>query len=281
MKMKNAPKYGINPSRYRSALALSPCACAFVALLIASCSKGRNFAFMEKFLAANGLRGTVIVENLSGSERSARNRESDEDGAFLPASTFKIPNTLIALEEGAVKSADEVIPWDGENKGFKEWNKDQCVISALPSSCVWFYQELARRVGDETYRAWLERLDYGNGKTGPRLDTFWLDGDIRITPKQQISFLKKIYREEFPFKKSSYAVLKKALIVKETDSYVLRAKTGWTMRVKPQIGWYVGWLETKGEPWFFVVRIDIDEKEDARFREEAAIRALEGLGLME
>jgi len=103
---------------------------------------------------------------------------------------------------------------------------------------------------------------------------------LRVTPDQQIAFLKKVYREEFPFAKEHYAVLKKALIVKRTEAYVLRAKTGWTQRVKPQIGWYVGWLESKGAAWFFAVRIDIKSDRDAAFREKAALKAFEGLGLI-
>lgn len=249
--------------------------------LIAPAAKadGRDFSFMDAYFKANGLSGTVIVENLSGSERYVSGAEG-EDRAFLPASTFKIANTLIALEEGAIGSAEETIAWDGKDKGLPEWNKEQSIMTALPSSCVWFYQELARRIGNAAYLAWLKRLYYGNAKTGKDLDSFWLDGDLRITPRGQIAFLKQVYRQEFPFKGESYAALKKALTVKRSGASVLRAKTGWTMRVKPQTGWYVGWLETRDEAWFFAVRIDIRGERDASFREKAALRALEGLGLL-
>lgn len=248
-------------------------------LASAANADGRDFSFMDAYFKSNRLSGTVIVENLSGSERYVYGAEG-EDRAFLPASTFKIANTLIALEEGAVKSVEETVPWDGKDKGLPEWNRDQCVMTALPSSCVWFYQELARRIGNAAYLAWLKRLDYGNAKTGKDLDSFWLDGDLRITPKGQIAFLKKVYREEFPFKGESYAALKNALTVKRSGASVLRAKTGWTMRVKPQTGWYVGWLETGKDAWFFAVRIDIMAERDAVFREKATLRALEGLGLL-
>ncbi len=251
-------------------------------LLLASASafaQASDFSFMDDYFKANGIAGTVIVENLKGDKRFVCGEEG-ADLRFLPASTFKIPNTLIALEEGAVKDASEIIRWDGKDKGYPEWNKDQCVMTALPSSCVWFYQELARRVGNAAYLRYLKATDYGNAETGKNLDTFWLDGDLRISPNEQIAFLKKVYREEFPFMRSSYAALKEALIVKRGPGYIVRAKTGWTMRVKPQIGWYIGYAETKEEVWFFAVRIDIGSDRDAGFREKAAFRALEGLGLI-
>ncbi len=68
---------------------------------------------------------------------------------FLPASTFKIPNTLIALEEGVIQNEKDIIEWDGEDKGWSQWNKDQSLETAFPLSCIWFYQELASRVGDK------------------------------------------------------------------------------------------------------------------------------------
>jgi beta-lactamase class D len=273
----------LNPKRVArlplKAWARAFAASAFLFLPAFAAAQKADFTFMSDFLRENGLAGTVIVENLSGSLRYVHG-ESTSDLGYLPASTFKIANTLIALEEGAVKDADEFIAWDGKDKGLSDWNHDQSILTALPSSCVWFYQELARRVGNTAYLRWLKTIGYGNGKTGPILDSFWLDGDLRISPNQEIAFLKKVYREDFPFKKSSYAVVKEALIVKRTASYVLRAKTGWTQRVRPQIGWYVGWLEAKGCVWFFAVRLDLHSDSDAPFREKAALKALLGLGLL-
>lgn len=263
-------------TRHIARLALA----SILALASASASaQNPDFSFMDEYLKANGISGTVIVENLKGDKTFVCGAEG-ADRRFLPASTFKIPNTLIALEEGAVKSPTEIIAWDGKDKGSREWNKDQSIMTALPSSCVWFYQELARRVGNEAYLRRLKAMDYGNAKTGKNLATFWLDGDLRISPKEQIVFLKKVYREELPYMRSSYAALKDALIVRRGPGYVVRAKTGWTMRVSPQIGWYVGYAETKDEVWFFAARIDIRSDRDAAFREKAAFKALEGLGLI-
>jgi len=84
---------------------------------------------------------------------------------FTPASTFKICNSLIGLETGVIKDENFVIKWDGVDRGRPEWNKDQDMKSAFRNSTVWYYQEMARRVGGERMKHWLEKANYGNRDT--------------------------------------------------------------------------------------------------------------------
>jgi len=253
----------------------------FLFLLVSLLSFGQNSdaVFLEKFMKENNLRGTIIIESLKDSKKYTYDVKRSEE-RYLPASTFKIVNTLIALQEGVTKSENEYIKWDGLDKGFAEWNKDQNIMTAFPASCVWFYQELARRIGNDRYLYYLKILKYGNGKTGKKVDTFWLDGDLRISAKEQIEVMKNIYFEKYHFNINYYNILKKAMIVDQTDKYIIRAKTGWAMRVNPQIGWYVGYMETKNDVWFFACNIDINKAEDAKFRERITYRAFEELGIL-
>ena len=68
---------------------------------------------------------------------------------FLPASTFKILHSLIALETGVVSDETHVIPWDRTERDVAAWNRDMNMQEAIACSAVWFYQELARRLGRE------------------------------------------------------------------------------------------------------------------------------------
>ncbi len=133
--------------------------------------------------------GTILISSLNGEIEYLHNSNRAQK-RFLPASTFKIPNTLIALEEGVIQNEKDIIEWDGEDKGWSQWNKDQSLETAFPLSCIWFYQELASRVGDKKYRSYLERMDYGNRKTGQDVKSFWLDGDLKISVFEQVQFLK-------------------------------------------------------------------------------------------
>jgi len=236
-------------------------------------------AGLAKLFSERNVKGTIIISSLDGRTEYLYNKVRSEK-RFLPASTFKIPNTLIALEEGAIANEKEIIKWDGEDKGWSSWNKDQSLETAFPISCVWFYQELSKRVGNSKYLSHLEKLHYGNNMTGPDVTTFWLEGDLEISAREQIDFLKKLYKNQLPYKNEHLKIIKKIMIVDETPQYVIRAKTGWAMRIKHQIGWYVGYVETSEQVWFFATNINIEKKSDSTYRKEITMDALKLEGII-
>ena len=128
---------------------------------------------IAKLFDEKNLKGTIIITSLDGSKTYTHNDER-ANTRFVPASTFKIPSTLIALDESAVANENEIIKWDGKDKGIPVWNKDHSMETAFPSSCVWFYQELAQRVGKNKYSKYLKKMKYGNEQIGPEITTFWL-----------------------------------------------------------------------------------------------------------
>lgn len=54
----------------------------------------------------------------------------------LPASTFKIPNSIIALESGIVENDNTLLKWDGKKRYLKIWEKDLTLKDAFRLSCV-------------------------------------------------------------------------------------------------------------------------------------------------
>ena len=230
---------------------------------------------MQDAYAKRGITGCFLLYNMEKDSSIVYN-PSRINKPFLPASTFKIPNSLIALETGAISGIDEVIPWDGVTRNVPNWNQDQNLQSAIKYSVVWFYQELARRIGEERMQDCVTKMHYGNMMAGPVIDTFWLEGDIRITPQQQVEFLKKLITNDLPFKQENIDIVKKILIVIQTDRYVFRAKTGWAARMQ-DIGWYVGYIEIDGQTWIFVNNIDIKTDEDAAARKDIVKEIIDGL----
>ena len=180
---------------------------------------------------------------------------------FLPASTFKIPNSLISLEAGVIKDEEEYIKWDGKVRSREEWNTDANLRTAFKNSTVWFYQELARRVGEKKMQHYIDTLDYGNKNISGGIDMFWLNGSIRITAMQQIFLLRNIFTDKVPFSQRSIDILKKIMILEETPKYTMRGKTGTAIDEKKieggNVGWFVGYLTRENNIYFFALNVDI------------------------
>jgi len=209
--------------------------------------------------------GTFVLYDLNDDKYTIHN-SSRADSAAIPASTFKIFNSLVILDEGAVKNENDTIKWDDKKRWAKQWNKDHTLKSAIKYSAVWFYQECARRVGQERMQFWIDTVGYGNQNISGGIDRFWLDGALRITANQQIEFLKRLYLNKLPFSQESMDIVKEITIRNKTENYTLHAKTGWAVRFTPQIGWYVGWLERDNNVYFFAMNIDIRNNEDSKKR---------------
>ena len=203
-----------------------------------------------------GIEGSIIIYDQNQDVTYEHNRDRNAT-PFLPASTFKILNSLIALETGVIASDLAILTWDGVERSFSVWNRDLNLRTAFQISAVWFYQVLARRIGHESMQQWVANANYGNQTIGraEEIDSFWLTGDIRITPQEQIQFLRRLQANELPFSDSTVAMVKDIMIVEQTPDYTIRAKTGWALA--EEIGWYVGYVEQNNNVYF---RYDICDR---------------------
>ena len=183
---------------------------------------------------------------------------------FVPASTFKITNTLIALETGVVADEREVVPYGGKPQPFPVWAKDMTMAEAMPLSAVPIYQEIARRVGLERYRTWLDKLDYGNGETGAVVDRFWLDGPLQISAMEQAVFLDRLARRELPASRRAMDITASLIRLDARNGRTLYGKTGWQGSGRPSLGWWVGWVDRgSAGPIAFALNIDMAGDADA------------------
>ena len=175
---------------------------------------------------------------------------------LTPASTFKIPNSIIGLETGVIADAEFVIPWDGVTRRMTAWNRDHTLRTAIRDSAVPYYQELARRVGPQRMREWLERLHYGNAQIGEQVDQFWLSGPLAITPLQQLEFLRKLARARLPISARTRDIVLDITRLGELDGKTLHGKTGWSDPDGPtETGWFVGWIEDAQSPRYVAVAV--------------------------
>lgn len=181
---------------------------------------------------------------------------------FIPASTYKIPNSLIALETEVAKGAEHMIPWDvavKPDEGFwsPAWSGNHTLRSAIRLSVYWYYQTIAREIGVERMQEYLDQFDYGNQDLGGGIDQFWLHGDLRISPNEQVRFLERMYSGKLGLSARTTQIVKEILVLEETESYRLSGKTG-TADVTPtrELAWLVGFVEREGEVWFYALNME-------------------------
>jgi beta-lactamase class D len=230
------------------------------------------------------VEGSIVIYDLNQNRTYQYNPERNAT-PFLPASTFKILNSLISLETGVIANDLALLTWDGVERMVPAWNRDLNMRVAFSQSAVWFYQVLARRVGHERMQQWVTEVGYGNGDIGPteEIDRFWLEGALRITPEEQIQFLRRLYSNDLPFSENVVATVKDIMVVETTPDYTLRAKTGWAgfgETDQTQIGWIVGYLEQNNNVYFFATNMDMRDEDDGPARLELTRRCLGDLGLL-
>ncbi|MBD2663978.1 class D beta-lactamase [Richelia sinica] len=227
-----------------------------------------------------GIDGSILICDRNHKKCYEHNPTRNSQ-SFLPASTFKIFNSLVALETGVIANDVAVLTWDGIQRQFPSWNQDTNIRQAFKNSTVWFYQVLARKIGHERMAKFIQQAGYGNRQisTPEQIDKFWLEGPIKITPRQQIEFLQRLERRDLPFSPRTLDLVQDIMVYERTPDYVLRGKTGWATSVTPNIGWFVGYLEQKNNVYFFATNIDVRKNEDLAARIEVTRRSLQALGL--
>ena len=232
---------------------------------------------LEKFFKNRSVVGTFVLFDADSNTMFVWNEERARQ-RFIPASTFKIANSLIGLDAGAVESVDEVLPYGGKPQQFKQWERDTSLRDAIKASNVAIYQELARRIGLERMRQGVKKLGYGNMEIGDAVDRFWLDGPLTISAVEQTQFLNRLVNGDLPVNSSVVHAVKEITPQEETKYYRVRGKTGWVFDAKPQIGWWVGWVEREKKIYPFALNIDITNNKDAAKRIHIGRDCLKSLG---
>ncbi|HEY0970299.1 MAG TPA: penicillin-binding transpeptidase domain-containing protein [Gemmatimonadales bacterium] len=207
-----------------------------------------------------GVTGTFAIRRV-GSDTTEVHDLSRARTPFIPASTFKIPNSIIALELGIVRDEHQRFPFTWPRQEIEAWNRDHTFASALAASVVPVYQQIAREVGEERYREWLARLDYGNRNPGGLVDHFWLDGDLRISALEQLDFLERLATMRLPVSERSQRIVHGMMRQGWSDdcatAYAKTGLSGVAARTDvSNVGWYVGWVETGGDQWVFALNLD-------------------------
>lgn len=217
---------------------------------------------LGNYFKENNVQGCFALFNNGTGEFTVYDLDRYKKGQFLPASTFNIINSLIGLQTGVISGSNMIIKWDSVVRAVSDWNKDLTMREAFRVSSVPYYQEVARRIGKDTMQFWLDSLHYGSKKIKTRIDTFWLDNSLKITPDEELGLVKRLYFNMLPFYGPYQDTVKKIMLFEDKPEYRLSYKTGWGRTAQGNhLGWMVGWIEENRHPYFFVLNLESKEKD--------------------
>lgn len=239
---------------------------------------------LQQIMDSANVKGSVLIYDPVENIYYSNDFKRCEKG-FLPASTFKIPNSIIGLETGVIENYTKVFKWDGKKRRLPAWEKDLTFREAFQVSCVPCYQEVARKIGVKQMNDYLKKLDYGNMIVdSSTIDLFWLEGESKISQMEQIDFLRRFYYSKLPISKNTVEQMKDLMFIDSTDDYKISGKTGWAIRNNSNIGWFVGYLNTPAKVYFIATNIEPNEKFNMdmfpKTRSEISLGAFRKLGII-
>jgi bla regulator protein BlaR1 len=224
------------------------------------------------------LSGSAVLYNSKMNQYTIHNKE-ESTTRFPPASTYKIFSALFALESGIITRDNSQLNWDGTLYPYKEWNQDQDLFSAMESSSTWYFQNLDQHLGKNKLQSYYERINYGNGDLTGNIANYWLGASLEISPVEQVDILKKFYDNEFAFEQSNIQIVKDSLFLEETNGNLLSGKTGTLVVNGENSGWFVGYVETVDNTFFFAVHIHGEKQAGGSSAAKIALSILEKEGI--
>lgn len=252
---------------HRRALLMSALAASLLRQAQAAPNVRERPDWARLFTEAEATGCLVVLDARDGGEvLHVFNRERAER-RYTPASTFKVPHSLFALDAGLLRDEFQVIKWDGVKRPVPAWNADQDLRSAMRHSALWVYERFARSLGEKREAAYLRKTGYGNALATGKAP-FWVDGGLAISAFEQVTFLQRLYRNQLPFSVAHQRLVKDVMVNEAGPDWILRAKTGWSGR----LGWWVGWVERPNGAVFFAMNIDTPNREADLGKRQVIVR---------
>jgi beta-lactamase class D len=208
-----------------------------------------------------------------------------------PQSTFKVPHALAAIDAGVITDAAALFKYDGRAVDFDAWRRDHSLATAMRDSVLWFFQDIAARLGERREREYLDRFEYGNRDASGGLTTFWLGRSLTISPDEQVDFLRKLYESRLKVSRGATTIVRQILIqppgqitnARGAHPFAAPWPAGTVVSAKTGSGpsgdggavrWLIGRVERGARSWIFASNVVGDADLPAQAAIELAERAL-------
>lgn len=191
-----------------------------------------------------------------------------------PNSTYKIALALNGLEEGVITAENNEIKWDGTENPFKEWNKNHNLNSAMKYSVNWYFQNIDSKIGKGKISDYLNKISYGNMQTGFDSKNYWLENSLKISPVEQVEFLRRLYSNEFDFDAENVKTVLNSIRI--SDNFYGKTGTG-MINGKTVNGWFVGIIDQEDNTYIFAARISAKDNATGLAAEKITENILEDI----
>ena len=227
----------------------------------------------------SGYEGSFVLYDLNGDTWNVYDMEQ-ATLRTAPNSTYKIYDALFGLEEGVIAPDDSFMAWDGTNHPFEAWNRNQDLFSAMQSSVNWYFEEIDKQIGSSAIQNYIRKIGYGNEIVNADLSAYWMQGALKISPIEQVELLTALYNNQFDFAPENINAIKNSICLFSSESKNFYGKTG-TGRVDGQDvnGWFVGYIETTSNTYFFATNIQAAENATGSKASEISLSILSHIGI--
>jgi bla regulator protein BlaR1 len=200
------------------------------------------------------------------------------DERVTPASTFNIVVSLMGYDSGILTDAHTpMMPFKAGYIDYNDaWRQDTDPTLWFKNSVLWFAQQVTAALGVERFQRYIDGFDYGNrdlsGDAGRDngLSLSWVGSSLKISPLEQVAFLRKMVRRELPLSPQAYEMTSRIMApVTLSNGWTVQGKTGTASPVRVdgdgagalQYGWYVGWASKGGRTVVFA-HLVLDRRRD-------------------
>ena len=232
----------------------------------------------------SGYGGSFVLYDLNGDTWKVYDMEQ-ATLRTAPNSTYKIYDALFGLEEGVIAPDNSFMAWDKTDYPFEEWNGNQDLSSAMQSSVNWYFEEIDKRIGSSAIQDYIRKIGYGNEIVNTNLSSYWMQGTLKISPVEQVELLTALHSNRFDFAPENINAVKNSICLSSSENFSSEGKnfygkTG-TGRVDDQDvnGWFVGYIETAGNTYFFATNIQAAENATGSKASEISLSVLSHMGI--
>ncbi|MCP3739464.1 BlaR1 family beta-lactam sensor/signal transducer [Rossellomorea sp. BNER] len=227
----------------------------------------------------NGHDGSFVLYDLQKSQYHIYNKDKSTL-RVSPNSTYKIYSALFALESGVITRQQTSMKWNGKTYPYKTWNQNQNLFTAMENSVTWYFQILDKKIQLENIQAYLENINYGNQNVSGGIEDYWLESSLKISPIEQVQTLKDFYTNQFGFDEKNVQLIKDAIKLATKDHATLYGKTATgTVNGKNVNGWFMGYVETKNNTYFFATNIENNDHANGIIAADITKSILEDKGI--